>query len=233
MPSDLEAVKPTVDRTISKLASTRFVIDPIAGEELSKITSIVSSAYKRHGAIIEVALFEAISQRNNIEAENRVKFFVNRNASSYIESHDIKGPDGLSACMLSSIFYREEGAEYELDIVYFDHQTETIVALEVKRGNGQFDRGKRDSMIKPALTVRSLLASYAEHRGWPARSVDSRILAYYGVPKFPPAIYLRGQELNEFVGPGVFESVEEVNEYFRSSLLKVIGGEIDQPELFQ
>ena len=117
--------------------------------------------------------------------------------------------------------------------MHYDHRSEKVVALEVKRGNGQFDRGKRDSMIKSALTVRSLHASYAETHGWSARTVESRIMAYYGVPKFPPQIHLRGQDLNSFIGPGIYESVEKVNEYFRTSLLEVIGGEVEQPELFQ
>ena len=228
----LDAVKPTVDRTMNMLAATKFLVDPIAGEELSRITSIISSAYKRDGAIIEVALFEAISRKNGIEAEGKVKFFVNRNASAYVEGHDIKTAGGFRACLQSSMPNRDEGGVYEIDIIYFDHQTQKVVALEVKRGNGQFDRGKRDAMIKSALTVRSLLSSYAEKRGWTARGVESRIVAYYGVPKFPPDIYLRGADLNTFIGPGIYESVEEVNEYFRTSLLEVLDRQRGQREMF-
>ncbi len=233
MASVLETVKPTVDATISRLAATKFVVDPIAGENLSRITSIVSSAYKRHGAVIEVALFHAIAMRNNVTAESKVRFYVNRNASGYVEGHDIKTPEGLEACLATQVPYRPEGAQYELDIVYFDHTDGRIVALEVKRGNGQFDRGKRDSMIKSALTVRTLLKSYAESRGWPAKQVESRIVAYYGVPVFPDPIYLRGRDLNTFIGAGIQETVEEVNAYFRQSLLEVIGAEPSQEELFQ
>lgn len=232
MPGILDLVKPTVDQTIERLAATKFVTDPIAGEQLSKITSIISSAYKRHGAIIEVALFHAIAQRNNLEAENKVPFFINRNASAYIEGHDFKSADGFKACMDTTVPYREEGAQHELDIVYFDHERRCIVALEVKRGNGQFDRGKRDSMIKSALTVRTLLASYAQQRGWNADSVESRILAYYGVPKFPSEIYLRGADLDMFIGPGVRDSVEEVNAYFQQSLIDLLRQDADQGELF-
>lgn len=233
MASVLEIVRPTVDATINRLAATRFVVDPVAGKHLSRITSIVSSAYKRHGAIIEVALYEAIAMRNDVSAENKVKFYVNRNASGYVEGHDVKSTEGLEACLQTEFPYREEGAQHELDIVYFDHTEGKIVALEVKRGNGQFDRGKRDSMIKSALTVRTLLKSYAKSRGWQADQVESRIVAYYGVPKFPSSIYLRGKDLNCFIGGGIHEAVEEVNDYFRDSLLQIVGKQASQGELFQ
>ena len=128
--------------------------------------------------------------------------------------------------------YRKERSEYELDIVYFDHATSTVCALEVKRGNGNFDRGKRDSMIKAALTVRSLLKSFADHMGWPAKKIESRILAYYGVPRFPPPLYLRGSEIDQFIGPGIIEKVESVNLYFRERLLQLVGGDVPQGKLF-
>ena len=119
-----------------------------------------------------------------------------------------------------------------LAILYFDHRSETIVALEVKRGNGQFDRGKRDSMIKSALTVRTLLTSYAQKEGWKPKGAESRILAYYGVPRFPPEIYLRGGDLDTFIGPGIHKSVEEVNDYFREQLMQLIRGNVGQGRLF-
>ncbi len=228
MATVLDEVRPIVDETIRKLENTNFLIDPIAGERLSRITSIVSSAYKRHGAIIEIALFHAISQQNTIEARSKESFFISKNVSSYVESHDFKSEDGFHSCLSTSMPYRRDGEKYEIDIVYFDFTTETICALEVKRGNGQFDRGKRDSMIKAALSVRMLLRSFAEHVGWPAKNVESRILAYYGVPRFPPEIYLRGKDLDQFIGPGIRDRVESVNDYFRERLLALVGGDVDQ-----
>jgi len=130
--------------------------------------------------------------------------------------------------MTTSLPYRDDvdGSNYEIDILYFDHRTKVVVALEVKRGNGQFDRGKRDSMIKSALTVRTLLASYAAKQGWPAQGVESRILAYYGVPKFPAEIYMRGRDLDTFIAPGVHDAVEEVNRYFQTQLMCLLEGDI-------
>ena len=52
--SDLiSKVSPVIDKTIAALNSKRFVPDPIGGKHFSKITSLMSSAYKRHGFILE------------------------------------------------------------------------------------------------------------------------------------------------------------------------------------
>jgi len=52
----LERVAPVVDETIESLARTAFIEDPIAGPRYSRATSIISSAYKRHGRILEAAV---------------------------------------------------------------------------------------------------------------------------------------------------------------------------------
>jgi len=52
----LSAVLNEVDATISRLADKQFSVDPVVEARYSRITSIVSSAYKRHGGIIEHSL---------------------------------------------------------------------------------------------------------------------------------------------------------------------------------
>ena len=52
----LNLVKDEVEKTIQRLNTKQFTPDPIAGRHFSKITSILSSAYKRHGYILEHAL---------------------------------------------------------------------------------------------------------------------------------------------------------------------------------
>jgi hypothetical protein len=56
----MERVTPVVDDTIAALSHVKFVEDPIAGTRYSRATSIVSSAYKRHGRILEIALRESL-----------------------------------------------------------------------------------------------------------------------------------------------------------------------------
>ena len=58
----LDKVAPLIDATIEGLAKKTFRKDPIAGHKYSKMTSVVSSAYKRHGQILEAAFRETLMQ---------------------------------------------------------------------------------------------------------------------------------------------------------------------------
>jgi hypothetical protein len=58
MSSVLEVMKPEIESTIKRLDLKHFEPDPIAGPHFSKITSVMSSAYKRHGYILERAILE-------------------------------------------------------------------------------------------------------------------------------------------------------------------------------
>ncbi len=151
---------------------------------------------KWRGAIVEAALFQAIAERIDPEAENTVKFFANRNASDHVEGRDFESEDGFRACLNTSVPYCPEGAKHELDIASLDHKRRCIVALKAKRGNGHFGRSRRDPTVKSTPTVRRLLAGTAVRRCWDARRIKSRILAYWptqpeGMPVTPgggPAI---------------------------------------------
>jgi hypothetical protein len=45
----LDLLKTEIEKTVIRLDSKRFDPDPISGQHFSKITSVMSSAYKRHG----------------------------------------------------------------------------------------------------------------------------------------------------------------------------------------
>ena len=56
----LDLLKGEIEKTIQRLDAKQFTPDPIAGKNLSRITSVTSSAYKRHGYILERAVLEAL-----------------------------------------------------------------------------------------------------------------------------------------------------------------------------
>jgi hypothetical protein len=63
----LRAIAPEIDKTLGTLKDKVFDPDPIVGKIPSKITSIVSSVYKRHGTIIEKALLEIMKSRKHFD----------------------------------------------------------------------------------------------------------------------------------------------------------------------
>ena len=65
-PTHLVPVFAEVDATIYRLAAKKFLTDPVVEARYSRITSIVSSAYKRHGAIIEQAFVAALNESSHL-----------------------------------------------------------------------------------------------------------------------------------------------------------------------
>ena len=86
----MERVAPIVDETIKALAKVEFIPDPIAGTHYSRTTSIVSSAYKRHGKILEFALRESLRESNRHKVWNDEAFKVWREADALANTQDFE-----------------------------------------------------------------------------------------------------------------------------------------------
>lgn len=129
----MERVAPIVDETIRVLAKVKFVEDPIAGVRYSRATSIVSSAYKRHGRILEFALRESLRESNRHKVWNDEAFRVSREADALANTQD------LDACRQTTLPYGNFVRTLQVDMLAFDSADESIRAYEIKRGNGQFD----------------------------------------------------------------------------------------------
>jgi hypothetical protein len=179
---------PVVDETIRALAKVKFVEDPIAGPRYSRATSIVSSAYKRHGRILEFALRESLRESNRHKVWNDDAFKVSREADGLANSQD---PD---ACRKTTLPYGSSVRTLQVDMVAFDSADESIRAYEIKRGHGQFDAGKIRSITRDLKCIQVLLKSYAEVAKLKAISAESKIIFYYGVRSIPrPWSLIKGE----------------------------------------
>ncbi len=208
----IERVAPVVDETISSLAKAKFVVDPIAGPHYSRVTSIVSSAYKRHGHILEVALRESLRDSNRHKVWQDSLFKVSREADALANSQD------LDACRQSSLPYGNSVRTLQIDMVAFDEADQSIRAYEIKRGNGQFDSGKIRSITRDLMCVQVLLRSYGEFSKLKPAEAESKIIFYYGVRSIPRPWSLVGKELDAHFGFPVVEKIEQANDYFRTQL---------------
>ena len=104
--SFMERVTPVVDDTIKALAKTKFVQDPVAGTKYSRATSIVSSAYKRHGRILETALRESLRESNRHKVWQEDTFRVSRAADALV------GSQSEDACPPKLTALRRQRADY-------------------------------------------------------------------------------------------------------------------------
>jgi hypothetical protein len=208
----MEPVTPVVDETIGALAKVKFVEDPIAGIRYSRATSIVSSAYKRHGRILEFALRESLRESNRHKVWNDEAFKVSREADALANTQD------LDACRRTTLPYGNSVRTLQVDMVAFDSADESIRAYEIKRGNGQFDAGKIRSITRDLKCIQVLLKGYGELCKLKPSTAESKIIFYYGVRSIPRPWSLIGNELDDHFGFPVVDRIEEANDYFRSRL---------------
>lgn len=209
----IDRVSPVVDQTIAKLAKTAFVTDPIAGTKYSRQTSIVSSAYKRHGSILETAIYESLRDSNRHKVWREQSFKVSRAADQIV------GTQADDAYFSTSMPYGDSTVRsLQIDMMVYDHADDTIRAYEIKRGNGAFDAGKIRSIKRDLLVTQVLLKSYGEIFKLKPVKAEARIIFYYGLRSLPRPYSLIGTELNEHFGFPVYDQVETVNAYFRTKL---------------
>lgn len=216
----LNLVKEEIERTIQSLDSKRFDPDPIAGQHFSKITSVMSSAYKRHGFILERAILEALKLCPHFEAWRDEAFQV-PSAVDHIVDGSIANPTNL----VGTDYPYSDGQRYlQVDAIVFDKNTGILRAYEIKRGHGLHDSGKRRSMLKDTLSVQVLLKSYGKQRGFSPKEAYSHIIFYYGRCSIPKPFSLTGAELDSHFGWPVYEAVEEVNKQFQARLFSILSG---------
>jgi hypothetical protein len=216
----LDLMKPAIEGTIKRLDAKHFDPDPIAGPHFSKITSVMSSAYKRHGHILEGALLEALKLCPHFEVW-RDPIFQVPSAVNHIVEGSIAEPTKL----IWTDYPSSEGQRtLQVDAIVFDKNTGVLRAYEVKRGFGPHDSGKRRSMLEDALCVQVLLKSYGKQRGLDASSAFSHIIFFYGKCSIPKPFAITGAELDQHFGWPIFESVDEVNKYFQGRLFAILSG---------
>jgi hypothetical protein len=109
----MERITPVVDETIRTLGAVRFVEDPIAGVRYSRATSIISSAYKRHGRILEFALRESLRDNRHTVWHDDV-FKVSREADALANTQD------LLACLQTTLPYGNSLRTLQVDMIAFD-----------------------------------------------------------------------------------------------------------------
>lgn len=217
----LHLLKDDIEKTFRELETRKFRTDPIAGPQLSRTVSLVSSAYKRHGTIIERTILECLKQSNRYEVWQDKCFQVTETIE-HIVTGSIAEPITLIGVESP---YREDG-DYTLqvDLLVYDKLTKTLSSYEIKRGGGLHDSGKQHAILSDVLSIQVLLKSYGRHHGFDVDHARSLIIFYYGQCSIKKPFSLTNVELDDHFGWPVHAAVEEVNEFFKARLRVAVGG---------
>ena len=217
----LETMQPSVDATIASLLGTEFRPDPIAGTLFSRLVSVLSSAYKRHGSIIEQSVIECLKTNPRYMVWRVDQFGVQDQATVTVAAAQ-NNPGSLDNTHLPYVGDGAGNNRLQLDAVVFDHDTGIVSGYEIKRGNGFHDAGKQRSMKREALLAKILLRDHCRQRGLQATDSRAHIVFYYGMRSIPAPLGLIGAELDDHFGMPIWSEVESVNSYFRSRLFEII-----------
>lgn len=219
--SIMRELKAEVDTSIEKLRTSNFKVDPIAGKQFSRIPSVIGSMQKRHGLIIEKAIFEAVSSYDHFTVWKEETFKVSSAVNHAISNvNNVKqNPDWLHL-VDHDYPYGEKSTTLQIDILAFNRNTKNLYALEIKRGYSMHDAGKKKSILRNALAVQMLLKGYgkSELGVGDFNSAISKICSYYKVQEFPSEIQIDKDDLDDFFEVPIYEMVEEVNNYFRNQI---------------
>jgi len=180
----------------------------------------MSSAYKRHGYILERAILEALRLCPHFEVWRDPVFHV-PSSVDHIVAGSILDPTKLIG---TDFPYSNGQRTLQVDAIVFDKNKGTLSAYEIKRGSGLHDSGKRRSMMRDTLCIQILLKSYGKGRGHDCNSAFSHVVFYYGKCSIPKPFSLTGMELDEHLGFPVYQAIEEVNKYFQGRLFSILAG---------
>ena len=179
-----------IDQTVIDLEATSFNTDPLVTEFSSRCTSQISSIYKRHGKLLELAIFTAINTDSNWSALKNERLPVS------------------------------DGSKREIDLIVQNIASKNIMLIEIKRGFGKHDtdaiRGinERLSLVRSEFEkileskkIRTIVLSvYGEvikvkppHEFWELEDFDTHFRS--GITTFL-------SELNDYLSYRINKSVE-------------------------
>ena len=207
-------VKETVDRLMLK----DFEDDPLLPGKYSKISSIVGSAYKRHGFVLEQAILFRLKQNENFVVWDDQKFGVTASAESLVSTFIDREGDALDSDLPYLVEAKDQVRTIQVDCIVYVKSEKNLATYEIKRGNGLHDSGKRRSMKRDLLIQQTLLKSYGTKRGLDVKKVDSKIIFYYGQCSLPPPFSLTGKDLDLEFGFELQRYVEIANSMLATSL---------------
>jgi hypothetical protein len=213
----VERMRPTVDATIQKLGTARFREDPIAGRKYSRATSIISSAYKRHGAILQNALLERLKDcaRFRVWTEDDFKL-------SYESLRQVQVAKRLESLLQTDLPYGDRERSVQVDIFVFDEESCCLTAYNVKRGNGSYDGKKRRIIKEEIVRTCMLTADYGRNVGLSPKDRSAQIIFYYGLLSLPVPFAISGKDLDEHFQFPVYDAMEYINSYFKAQLSALI-----------
>ena len=181
-----------VRKTIGKIAKTKFKKDPLVVEDLSRSASEISSAYKRHGFVLEEALRTALKTRADLRA--------------WTEKIAVPG----------------QRKKIQTDLLTYQAATSTLAAYEIKRGFINQDSNARRVVEERLTALHGVLPNYALSKKMRVTDCKVAVVGYYDLKskRIGAHAVIASPDLSTEFGTLTMKFIKDVNDYFRHCLLR-------------
>jgi hypothetical protein len=210
-------VKAAIDRTMATLQRKKFRADPVVPDRYARAGSISGSAQKRHGLIIQLAMFRALAANPDLIVWNEPRFYIHSAADHVCEA----SPAG-SIAQSSLDYIDRQGRKVELDLVVFRPAFGCLSSYEVKRGNGSHDAGKTRQIERDLICTQLLLHNYGLRRGLAVTTAEAHFVSYYGQGAIKPPWSISAEHLDEHFGCSVVAEVNAATAYMNARLTRLL-----------
>jgi hypothetical protein len=195
----------SVHKTLDEVFSHKHAVEPVFGASLSAMMSALNSVVKRSGCLIEKSIAAGLKQRDLI-VFTQVAMHLTDAAKDLVS---LNAPDVLRGVAIRS----DAPANVEVplvifDMLVFDPKTGRAKIIEVKRGNGKTELRKIKPITATLIAGSLQVASLLKAKGLKIKSVEARVIDYYGHSGFPDHIRLPGSDLDRYFGADVQSLVE-------------------------
>jgi hypothetical protein len=194
MPKRNKASEPVLATSLTAIAAivraaeqARFDVDPVLPPALSRATSVISSVVKRHGTLIQSVLGETLIASGRYDVLTNLKLPVTEAGLRAAEAGEL-GPLPLSGEIVGTV---------DADLVVIDRSTGKAVAVQVKRGGGKTEGGKRRA-IERSLRAAAVTLPDAIGCHGVARAGSAVIVDVFGRSAFDPTMTVSGPDLDDY-----------------------------------
>lgn len=215
IPADLLAAS---RKTFDSAMSGQHPVDPMLGRSLSCLTSAVNSVIKRSGSLIEKSLRAALEQAGYI-VFTQVAMQLSKAATDLVRAN---ARDTLRGVNVKLEAPADDAPLVIFDMLVIDPRTRRATLIECKRGNGATELRKIQPITATLLAGSLQVASYLKAKGIAVKSVDARVIDYYGRSGFPDAIRVTGEQLDAYFNAPVKPLVDSVLEGVRARLFAFV-----------
>lgn len=221
----LSRILPAIMEWLKGARAAHPAADPLLTAEQTRIVRVIQSAIVEHGTLIETAIREAVNASANFTAWCEPNFRLSYGVGG------LQRAASTSAVMQTEFPYGDgekdkdgkvkDWRSIQVDMIAFDHATNTIRAYEIKRHSDPSQTSATNLHM-----VQALLRSYARSKSIngvalnPARA-ETYLICYYSQNSGPNR--LTRDTLDRHFGMPVVDSVEKVTTKFRDELQVLLG----------